>query len=87
MSRILTERLGAQHVEVKDVSGGCGAFFNVLVVAARFEGLPVMQQHRAVNAALEAEIGKMHGLTIRTLTPAAFAASGGGAGAGAAAKR
>lgn len=30
---------------------------------------------RAVNDVLEAEIGKMHGLTLKTLTPAAFAAA------------
>ena len=85
MSRLLTERLGASHVEVRDVSGGCGSFFNVTVVAARFEGLAVVKQHRAVNEVLEAEIGKMHGLTIKTMTPAVWAAAaagGGGGGAG-----
>jgi hypothetical protein len=30
---------------------------------------------RAVNDVLEAEIGKMHGLTLKSLTPAAFAAA------------
>jgi hypothetical protein len=46
MSSLLRDRLGASHVEVQDVSGGCGSFYTVLVVSPRFEGLSVIKQHR-----------------------------------------
>ena len=32
--------------EVKDVSGGCGSSFEVLVVSSQFEGKPLLQRHR-----------------------------------------
>ena len=75
MAALLRARLDAVEVVVKDVSGGCGAFFDVLVVSQRFVGASVVAQHRLVNAALEAEVGKMHGLTVKTATPAARAAA------------
>jgi len=66
MAQLLRTRLPAERVTVTDVSGGCGAFYNIVVVAAAFKGKPTIAQHRAVNAVLEAEIGKMHGLTLKT---------------------
>jgi len=70
MQRLLTDKLNAQVVKVDDVSGGCGSFYTVVVVSQKFEGLSTIKQHRAVTEVLEAEIGKMHGLTIKTMTPA-----------------
>jgi stress-induced morphogen len=70
MQRLLTDKLSAQVVKVDDVSGGCGSFYTVVVVSQKFEGLSTIKQHRAVTEVLEAEIGKMHGLTIKTMTPA-----------------
>lgn len=67
-------------VEVKDVSGGCGDFYQVLVVSPRFAGLNTVKQHRAVNAVLEADIGKMHGLTLKTMDPAQWAQARAAAG-------
>lgn len=49
MTRLLTDRLAAEFVEVKDVSGGCGSFYTVTVVSARFEGLSMIKQHRLVR--------------------------------------
>lgn len=66
LAHLLRTRLPAERVTVTDVSGGCGAFYRVAVVAAAFRGKPTIAQHRAVNAVLEAEIGKMHGLTLTT---------------------
>ena len=79
MEHLLRERLSATAVTVVDASGGCGSFYNVTVVSTRFEGMSTIKQHRAVTEVLEAEIGKMHGLTIRTLTPAQHTASSDGA--------
>ena len=53
-------------VKVTDTSGGCGAFFDVLVVSSRFAGLAPLAQHRRVASALGAAVGAMHGLTIKT---------------------
>ena len=66
MISILKRSLGASKVEVTDVSGGCGAFFKILVVAPVFNGIPMVKAHRLVLEALEKDVGKMHGLTIET---------------------
>ena len=54
------------EVAVTDTSGGCGAFFDVLVVSSRFAGLSPLAQHRRVAAALGPAVAKMHGMTIKT---------------------
>jgi stress-induced morphogen len=82
MQRLLTDRLSAQVVKVDDVSGGCGSFYTVVVVSEKFEGLSTIKQHRAVTEVLEAEIGKMHGLTIKTMTPAQHEAAAAAAAKG-----
>jgi len=66
MRKALEAALGATKVEVTDVSGGCGDFFRVLVVAPRFAGAPKVKCHRDVLAVLEKDVGAMHGLTIET---------------------
>lgn len=58
------------HARVVDTSGGCGAFFSVVVVSQAFETLAPLRAHRAVTTALGAGVSQMHGLTIRALTPA-----------------
>ncbi len=66
MIAALQRSLGASKVEVTDVSGGCGAFFKVLVVAPVFNDIPIVKAHRLVLEALEKDVGKMHGITIET---------------------
>ncbi|KAL0100679.1 hypothetical protein PUN28_019223 [Cardiocondyla obscurior] len=39
----------AQLIEVTDVSGGCGAMFDINVVAPEFRGLNTVKQHRIIN--------------------------------------
>lgn len=46
-----------RSVQVKDVSGGCGDFFQLVVVSPKFEGVSMIRQHRMVNEVLEAQIG------------------------------
>ena len=72
MKVILTKMLGATYCTVEDTSGGCGAFYRVRVVSSLFDGLSPLAQHRKVQAALAKDIGAMHGLTIETMTPAAW---------------
>ncbi|MDG2307356.1 MAG: BolA family transcriptional regulator [Candidatus Binatia bacterium] len=76
----LKTALTADHVEVEDdsarhaghagASGGAG-HFNVIVVAAQFEGRNRVARHRAVYAALDDMMPtEIHALSARTFTPA-----------------
>ncbi|XP_046418635.1 bolA-like protein 3 [Neodiprion pinetum] len=56
----------ASLIEVTDVSGGCGAMFEVNVVAPEFRGLNTVKQHRVINEILKEEIKNMHGIRIHT---------------------
>lgn len=57
----------AAELEVIDRTGG-GDHFQVIVTSARFNGLPLVQQHRLVNEALAAPLadGTIHELRIKT---------------------
>lgn len=59
----------AKLIEVNDVSGGCGAMFEICVIASEFKGLNTVGQHRLINEALKEEIKDMHGLRIYTNVP------------------
>jgi stress-induced morphogen len=54
-------------VDVQDRTGG-GDHFQVTVASARFDGLPLIEQHRLVNQALAAPLGDgtIHELRIQT---------------------
>jgi stress-induced morphogen len=58
---------GADQVAVEDRTG-TGDHFQVSVVSADFDGLPLIDQHRRVNDALAAPLadGSIHELRIRT---------------------
>ncbi|XP_012260993.1 bolA-like protein 3 [Athalia rosae] len=67
MISILRDRFPkAKLIEVTDVSGGCGAMFEVNVVAPEFKGLNTVKQHRLINEILKEEIKDMHGIRIHT---------------------
>jgi stress-induced morphogen len=57
----------ATELSVVDRTGG-GDHFQVVVTSARFAGLPLIDQHRLVNAALTEPLadGTIHELRIRT---------------------
>ncbi|XP_066594615.1 bolA-like protein 3 [Prorops nasuta] len=59
----------AQTIEVNDVSGGCGAMFEINVISSEFEGLNTVKQHRLINEVLKEEIKDMHGVRIYTGLP------------------
>ncbi|KAL1866306.1 hypothetical protein VTK73DRAFT_4764 [Phialemonium thermophilum] len=69
----LTERLKAAHVEVTDMSGGCGQSFTALIVSPEFEGKNSLKRHRLVNAALKDEIAQIHAWSAKCQTPAEYA--------------
>ncbi len=44
--------------------------FKVTVVSSRFQGLPLIRQHRLVNEVLKEELsGQIHALALHTYTP------------------
>jgi stress-induced morphogen len=57
----------ATELSVEDRTGG-GDHFQVVVETPRFDGLPLLEQHRLVNEALAAPLadGTIHELRIRT---------------------
>ena len=57
----------AGELQVIDRTGG-GDPFQVIVTSARFDGLPLVQQHRLVNEALSQPLadGTIHELRIKT---------------------
>ena len=65
---LLTEAFpDATELDVQDRTGG-GDHFQVTVASPRFDGLPLIDQHRLVNEALAAPLadGTIHELRIKT---------------------
>uniref|UniRef100_A0A2K5ZLJ1 BolA family member 2 n=2 Tax=Cercopithecinae TaxID=9528 RepID=A0A2K5ZLJ1_MANLE len=64
--------LSVEHVEVEDTTfNRCACSF--LVVSAKFEGKPLLQRHRLVNACLAEELSHTHAFEQKTLTPEQWA--------------
>ncbi|EXF76537.1 BolA-like protein [Colletotrichum scovillei] len=82
LKQALTERLQAIHVEISDMSGGCGQAFTSTIVSPAFEKQTSLKRHRLVNAALKDEIAQIHAWSAKCQTPAEWerdrAAAGGG---------
>ncbi|KAI9840897.1 MAG: hypothetical protein M1837_001224 [Sclerophora amabilis] len=64
----LRSALEATHVEVKDISGGCGTSFNATVVSPQFTKKTSLARHRLVNGAIKAQMADIHAWTCRCLT-------------------
>ncbi|KAL9544016.1 hypothetical protein MBANPS3_007833 [Mucor bainieri] len=69
LKAVIIEKLGAQHVEVEDLSAGCGQMFEVVIVSPVFEGKRLLARHKLVNEALKEEISKVHAFTQKSYTP------------------
>ncbi|MCJ1441191.1 MAG: hypothetical protein MMC23_001677 [Stictis urceolatum] len=65
----LKEQLGAEHVVVQDISGGCGQSFEAIIVSPQFEKKNTLARHRLVNSALKTEIAAIHAWTPKCFTP------------------
>jgi BolA protein len=60
------------------VPPGSETHFNVVIVSAAFAGQSLVARHRAVYAALDAELKEgVHALTLKALTPEEWRARGG----------
>ncbi|XP_020797332.1 bolA-like protein 3 [Boleophthalmus pectinirostris] len=68
--KILKEKFPlASSLKVVDISGGCGAMYEIYIESSEFKGKRTVQQHQLVNQALKDEIQGMHGLRIFTEVP------------------
>mmetsp|Transcript_28032 Transcript_28032/g.54513 ORF Transcript_28032/g.54513 Transcript_28032/m.54513 type:complete len:110 (-) Transcript_28032:446-775(-) len=63
---------GADSINIKDTSGGCGAFFNIHVVSAKFEGMPPVKRQREIHKLLHEFIHDVHGISLKCLTPSQY---------------
>lgn len=59
----------AQNISVVDISGGCGAMYEIVVETKEFSGLSRVKQHQLITDTLKTEIKDMHGLRIHTSIP------------------
>ena len=67
--------LPCEHVDVR----GDGHHWEAVIVCAEFEGKSKVRQHQLVYAALGDRMREeIHALSMQTLTPAQWAAGGGG---------
>uniref|UniRef100_A0A3Q2XBV1 BolA-like protein 3 n=1 Tax=Hippocampus comes TaxID=109280 RepID=A0A3Q2XBV1_HIPCM len=70
IANVLKEKFPlASSLKVVDISGGCGAMYEVHIESSEFSGKRTVQQHQLVNQALKDEIQEMHGLRIFTDIP------------------
>uniref|UniRef100_A0A1A7X5G8 BolA-like protein 3 n=1 Tax=Iconisemion striatum TaxID=60296 RepID=A0A1A7X5G8_9TELE len=70
IAEVLKEKFPlASKLKVVDISGGCGAMYEIHVESSEFKGKRTVQQHQLVNQALKDEIQGMHGLRIFTDIP------------------
>ncbi|PYI30229.1 bola domain protein [Aspergillus indologenus CBS 114.80] len=65
----LFDQLQAQHVEIEDLSGGCGQAFQAVIVSPQFDKKTMLARHRLVNSVLKAEIAAIHAWTPKCYTP------------------
>ncbi|KAJ5232044.1 hypothetical protein N7468_005000 [Penicillium chermesinum] len=65
----LLDQLQAEHVEIEDLSGGCGQAFQAIIVSAQFQNKNMLARHRLVNSVLKEEIAAIHAWTPKCLTP------------------
>ena len=69
--RYLADGLACEHLEVE----GDGRHFFATIVSAAFEGQPRVRRHQQVYAALGDRMrAQIHALSMKTLTPAEWAA-------------
>ncbi|XP_048643330.1 bolA-like protein 3, partial [Marmota marmota marmota] len=70
VTQILKEKFPrATAIKVTDISGGCGAMYEIKIESEEFKEKRTVQQHQMVNQALKEEIKSMHGLRIFTSVP------------------
>jgi stress-induced morphogen len=69
MHKLITKDFSPLFIDIKDTSGGCGAFYQITVVSEAFQGKMTLARHRAVQTTLKDIIPHIHGLNLFTHTP------------------
>lgn len=69
IKRKLEEGMEAVHVEIEDLSGGCGQMYEAIIVSPQFTKKTTLARHRLVNATLKQEIAAIHAWTAKCHTP------------------
>ncbi|KAB0346260.1 hypothetical protein FD754_011117 [Muntiacus muntjak] len=59
----------ATAIKVTDISGGCGATYEIKIQSEEFKEKRIVQQHQMVNQVLKEKIKGMHRLWIFTSVP------------------
>ena len=73
----IASKLECEHLAVR----GDGQHWEAVIVSGSFEGLPKVRQHQLVYAALGDRMREeVHALSMTTLTPSQWAATGKGKG-------
>ncbi|KAJ3376052.1 hypothetical protein GGF31_000118 [Allomyces arbusculus] len=62
----LRAALAPTALEVRDVSGGCGAMYELYIESPQFAGMNKVQQQRLVNQVLKEDIATWHGVRMTT---------------------
>ncbi|KAJ3364835.1 hypothetical protein GGF32_001012 [Allomyces javanicus] len=62
----LRSALAPTALEVRDVSGGCGAMYELYIESPQFAGKNKVQQQRIVNQVLKEDIATWHGVRMTT---------------------
>ncbi|KAI7303892.1 hypothetical protein KC315_g15420 [Hortaea werneckii] len=68
LQTVLKDKLEAQHVEIADLSGGCGQMFECIIVSPQFAKKTTLARHRLVNSTLKEEIAAIHAWTPKCHT-------------------
>lgn len=69
----LQTELEAELVDIEDESDGCGQKIVIRIVSKKFQGVPMIEQHRMVNKVMEEERKEIHAVTLKTMTPDKYA--------------
>ncbi|GBG27146.1 Protein BOLA2 [Hondaea fermentalgiana] len=59
-----------KHVEIIDLSDGCGDKFHLTVVSDAFEGVKLLERHRMLQEAIDEAMKRIHAVELKTYTPA-----------------
>lgn len=71
LTTVLQSALNPSQLRLIDVSGGCGAKFELYIAAELFNGQSLINRHRLVQSAITTAglMNKIHALTIKAWTP------------------
>eukprot|EP00658_Telonema_sp_P-2_P083057 TRINITY_DN889_c0_g2_i5.p1 TRINITY_DN889_c0_g2~~TRINITY_DN889_c0_g2_i5.p1 ORF type:complete len:101 (-),score=37.85 TRINITY_DN889_c0_g2_i5:307-609(-) len=67
---LISEAVEEAEIVVEDVSGGCGAKFQLQVVSESFDGMNPLARQRQINTILKPVMPEIHAIQMKCMTPA-----------------